>query len=439
MKTVLTEKSIKALSWSGKTEIYRDSKLPGFFITVNKTCKSFKVQADLWQGPRGRRRLVRTVRHTIGTVDTTSLEDARREASEILNKIKRGQDPFPSAEVHGAKGPLVNGDPVWWTVEEMMKGYERVLEEKGCTDRSIANVEEARTRYLKTWATKPACSVQKSEARDLHKMLTRKHGPVAANNTLQYFRAAYNVANQMSDDKFAFAHNPVVGVIFHKERSSGRVLMPEVLPSWWEDLQQIPNPLRREMHLLNLLSGLRPGDVMSIQKDWIYTENAVIKFPEMKSRREFHLPLSKQMIDCVVRALELSKMLCPGSVWLFPTRDMKGNITHTKVIRERLLPSQTGHILRHTHRTMAQREKITGTNARLLLDHKVPGIDGVYIHQRALFEPLLNDQQIISDAFFDFMLGRDVHAGRQITGTKHPSILNETATRTPAEDLSHAV
>lgn len=404
MKSALTGKSIKALTWDGKTTIHRDEKLPGFFVTVNKTCKSFKVQADLWQGPRGRRHLVRTVRHTIGTTETTSLKDARREAAEILNMIKRGQDPFLSLEDQSVNGPLVIGDPVCWTVEEMMKGYERVLEEKGCTDRSIANAEEIRKRHLKTWAPKLAKSIQKSDARDLHRMLTQKHGPIAANNTMKYFRAAYNVANQMTDDRFAFAHNPVKGVIFHKQRSSGRVLMPEELLSWYEDLMNVPNPLRREMHLLNILSGLRPSDVMRIERGWIDYLQAAIKFPELKSRREFHLPLSNQMLECILRALKISEALYPGSKWLFPTRSKEGSIIHTKVIRERLLPSQTGHILRHTHRTMAQREKINSTNAMLLLDHKVPGISGVYIHQRALFEPLLHDQQAISDAFFRYML-----------------------------------
>ncbi|WP_300057153.1 tyrosine-type recombinase/integrase [Sulfitobacter sp.] len=403
-KTALTEKFIKSLAWKGQAENYRDKKLPGFFVTVNKSCKSFKVQADLWEGPPGRRRFVRTIRHTIGTNEAMSLDGARQAASEILNKIKRGQDPFPKPEVHGDKGPLVNGDPIFWTVEEMMKGYERVLEEKGCTDRSIANVKEARTRYLKCWKNKPAKEVLKSETRDLHKTISRKNGPVVANITFQCFRAAYNVAHQLSDDKLAFAYNPVTGVIFNKERSSQRVLMPEELATWWAEVSQIPNPLRQEMHLLNLLSGLRPGDVMRIEKDWLKSVELAIKFPELKSRREFHLPMSTQMASSVERALNISETLYPGSKWLFPTRSKKGEVICTQVVRESSLPSQTGHILRHTHRTMAQREKINSINAMLLLDHKVSGIDGVYIHQKALFDPLLEDQQTISDAFFRYML-----------------------------------
>jgi hypothetical protein len=55
----------------------------------------------------------------------------------------------------------------------------------------------------------------------------------------------------------------------------------------------------------------------------------------------------------------------------------------------RSLPSETGHILRHTYRTIAQRIALDKIEARLLLDHTVPGIDGVYIHEKALFDKLL--------------------------------------------------
>ena len=46
-----------------------------------------------------------------------------------------------------------------------------------------------------------------------------------------------------------------------------------------------------------------------------------------------------------------------------------------------------------TYRTIAQRVGIDKIEARLLLDHTVPGIDGVYIHEKALFDKLLSAQE----------------------------------------------
>jgi integrase len=125
----------------------------------------------------------------------------------------------------------------------------------------------------------------------------------------------------------------------------------------------------------------------------------------MKSGRTFDLPLSLHMVVILRRALELSEMLYPGSPWLFPTRATvadpvsgteKGDVIATQVIREKSLPSETGHILRHTYRTIAQRITIDKIEARLMLDHTVQGIDGVYIHEVALFDRLLEAQERMS-------------------------------------------
>ena len=61
----------------------------------------------------------------------------------------------------------------------------------------------------------------------------------------------------------------------------------------------------------------------------------------------------------------------------------------------------TGHILRHTYRTIAQRVGLDQTEARLLLDHAVPGIEGVYVHEKALFDRLLVAQERMTEAVFE--------------------------------------
>ena len=177
--------------------------------------------------------------------------------------------------------------------------------------------------------------------------------------------------------------------------------MPEDLPDWWAKVQALPNPLRRDMHTLGLLSGLRPGTLVSLRRDWVRTADRAISIPRMKSGRSFDLPLSGRMVEVVERILVTGAVLFPKSEWLFPTRSSKtGEVIATQVWKEKALPSDTGHILRHTYRTVAQREGIDRVNARLLLDHTVPGIDGVYIHERALFDTLLAEQERMTAAIF---------------------------------------
>ena len=107
----------------------------------------------------------------------------------------------------------------------------------------------------------------------------------------------------------------------------------------------------------------------------------------------------------VCRASELG-LQQNGDPGIFPTRNKQGVVMATATWKERILPSETGHILRHTYRTMAQRVGIDKIDARLLLDHKVPGIDGVYIHEKALFDRLLASQERMTSAIIDLLDGK---------------------------------
>jgi hypothetical protein len=60
----------------------------------------------------------------------------------------------------------------------------------------------------------------------------------------------------------------------------------------------------------------------------------------------------------------------------------------------------------HTYRTIAQRIGVDKIEARLLLDHTVAGIDGVYIHEKAVFDRLLHAQERISAAILNLVQGK---------------------------------
>ena len=109
----LTEAFIKGLPL-GVPVVVRDTKVTGLMVTVNKHSKSYKVQRDLWDGQRGRRTLVKTVRHTLGTTEELTLDQARLKAEDIIRLIKRGVDPnAPNAE-QKAEG---------WTVDMLFDEY----------------------------------------------------------------------------------------------------------------------------------------------------------------------------------------------------------------------------------------------------------------------------------------------------------------------------
>jgi integrase len=384
----LTEGVIKNLPL-GEWKCIRDTKVTGLMVNVNLNCKSYKVQRDLWRGQRGRRVLAKTVRHTLGTTDEMTLDEARMKAEDVIRQIKLGVDPNKSETTPKAEG---------WTIENLFDEYAADMRKRECADCSVEDMIARRDRYLSDWKSKPLVELKRSEVRKQHNDITKKNGKVTANHAMRDLRAAYNLALRIIDDPDLLPDNPVKAVTFNKERGSSRVIMPEDLGDWWQKIEAMPNPLRRTMHELGLYSGLRPGTLVSLRREWIHFEKKATSIPKMKSGRSFDLPLSDHMIAIVKRALELSDVLYPKSTWLFPTRSSKDprEIICAQVWREKSSPSETGHILRHTYRTTAQRIGLDKIEARLLLDHTVPGIDGVCIHEKALFDRLLAAQERMS-------------------------------------------
>ena len=191
------------------------------------------------------------------------------------------------------------------------------------------------------------------------------------------------------------------------------------------------------MHEFGLFSGLRPGTLVGLKRDWIKLDRQAISIPRMKSGRTFDLPLSGHMIGIISRALAISDVLFPNATWLFPTRATKDNakrqtkkgcVIATQVWREKSLPSETGHLLRHTYRTVAQRICLDKIEARLLLDHTVPGIDGVYIHEKALFDRLLEAQEKMSRELLRLTEANKTEDSPLVRGPNHvSSITQETA------------
>ena len=381
----LTKKRVESAERDTQPKHLHDTKTPGLILAVNKGQNSWRVKADLWRN----RKKLKTVRHTLGTTDELDLSCARTKAQEVLQGIRRGIDPN---EKHNTTGSVV-----YITVEELWDQYEAWLRNQDRAESTINSFRRHLEKYLNPLRETPLGELRKSICRNQHERITKQNGPYPANHALRSLRAAYNFALKLDDDD-ELRSNPVGGVHFHPERRREAVILPEDLEDWWKKIGELSNPLRTTMHRLGLLSGLRPGTLVSIEREWIDRTSKKVCIPRMKSGRSFELPLSGPMEDLVREALQLGDTLYPRTTkWLFPTRTNRGrDVIATQVWRERTIPGETGHILRHTYRTMADRLGIPQSRARALLDHKQPGIEAHYLHSSALREELLSDQERMS-------------------------------------------
>ena len=106
-------------------------------------------------------------------------------------------------------------------------------------------------------------------------------------------RAVWNFAKDELETPGLPERNPFrSGKLFHKERARESGMGAEDLPTWWAQLQQLRNPIRREMHLFMLLSGLRRQDVLTARWDNLDEQRKALRIPAPKGgvERAFELP-----------------------------------------------------------------------------------------------------------------------------------------------------
>jgi integrase len=131
---------------------------------------------------------------------------------------------------------------------------------------------------------------------------------------------------------------------------------PNDISGWLKELHALDNPLRREFHLLTLLSGSRPTALKKVRMEHIDLRGRVIHIPKPKGGEEkaFDIPLSRPMIRCIIRAIRWGRIIYPeqGKSWLFPADSESGHLVEHK--EERNVLSKWGNDLRQSYRTLAQ-------------------------------------------------------------------------------------
>ncbi|MET4045694.1 hypothetical protein ABIC03_007431 [Bradyrhizobium sp. RT6a] len=107
------------------------------------------------------------------------------------------------------------------------------------------------------------------------------------------------------------------------------------------------------------------------------------------------------MILCLVRAIRFGRQMYPGQAQelVFPADSGSGHLAETKEHRDML--SKWGNDLRQAFRTIAASAGVSEIDAKLLMNHAIPGVNGGYITRHKLLEDHLRSQQrAISSAVF---------------------------------------
>jgi hypothetical protein len=134
--------------------------------------------------------------------------------------------------------------------------------------------------------------------------------------------------------------------------------------------------------------------------------------PKGGKKRAFDIPLSREMILCLIRAIRFGRQMYPlqSREWIFPGDSASGHLAETKEDRDTL--SNWGNDLRQTFRTIATAAGVSEFDAKLPMNHAIPGVNAGYVTRHKLLEDHLREeqQQAISATVF-FAFGKSLAGG----------------------------
>jgi hypothetical protein len=393
----LSDKTIAKLPLvKGSQMIVRDDQLPGFFLVVGARSRTFMIQADLRSGATRQ-----SLRLKIGDASRITTREARARAKVLLGKIAEGTDPRPKEDRPQA-APKIKRSP---TLRVAWKSYlESHLQRKGRAQKTIDEYQDHVDRLMTDWLDIKLSKLGK--APDLikakHDALTINSGPYQANACMRTFRAVYNHARKTA--RSLPAENPVYAVDWNPEKRRNSALGPRSLRQWFEQVRNINNPVRRELHLFLLLSGSRPDPIKKAKLDHtnFVARQLFIPCPKGGEDRAFCIPLSREMMRSLVRAMRFGCMMHPDAaqIWLFPAKSKAGHIIEHSEDRSAL--SHWGNDLRQSYRTLGQAARAGKVDMNLLMNHSTGDVNEGYITRDVLVDThLMKMQQSISTSIFD--------------------------------------
>lgn len=382
-RRLLTDKAIARLPYAADKQYkVRDTELPGFFVLVGKKKKTLMAQGEFWRD--GVREFAAQVK--LGECGDLTTREARSKAKVEIGSIARGERPGNEQKIKPGAVTLRNA----W--ERYRDGH---MIRKGRDGRTVENYRDHMDRLFEDWLDKPLARLgrQPKLVADRHDKISQENGPYIANGAMRSLRAVYNHARKTNPDLPPV--NPVMAIDWNTEKRRNTGMGAGDTESWFVGLTALTNPIRREFHLMTLLSGSRPTALKNVRIEHIDFRNRLLRIPRPKggAKKAFDIPLSRPMIRCMLRAIRAGRILYPDQAefWLFPADSDSGHLVEHKEDRDVL--SKWGNDLRQSYRTLAQAAGVSELDIHLLMNHSLPGVNAGYITRDSLLRDHLRKQQ----------------------------------------------
>jgi hypothetical protein len=362
--------------------LYWCTDLRGFGLRVGARDKVFVVQRRVNGFPK---------RVTIGRVGEISLHKARQDAGLLIGEMTSGTDPVARKRDHTAGG---------MTLLQAWELYQQAMKKLGRSQATLADYQSKIDCHMSDWLDRPLVEITRDVCNKRHTKIGEVNGTYMANGTMRVLRAIWRRTRRQHPE---LPEPPTMNVDFYPEQ--GRTAIITNWPAWWEGIQQIASPVRRDFYIWLAFSGCRAGETMSMAVKDIDLEKGIVRYPITKATA-FEMPLSKYMVELLRnRIADNAEEFGADCPWVFPSitaksghlEEEKLTATEPKLFKQHWSP----HTLRHSWITNAdQKVKISDTHQRALTNHKPKrakngDAHAGYIHPD--LDDLRESQQLMTD------------------------------------------
>ena len=330
----LTKRSVDALRVEGKEAIFWDRDLPGFGVRVYATGR--KVYVVQSRGPAGPKRA------TIGRHGAVSPDQARKRATVMIDRIKRGEAPAPPPP------------PRELTVADLAERYLKAHVQVNCRRSTAAGYRRIVTHYIVSELGEcPIAAVNRAQVAALH--YRHRDRPCQANRAVEVLAKMFRLAEAWG--LTPPRKNPCRSVRRYKERRRERFLTPEEYRRLGRvlDATQADGSVRLEgiaaVRLL-LLTGCRRNEIVTLCWDDVDRTARELRLRDSKTgARSVPLtPAVQAVLDGIVRM--------PGNPWVIVGRKPGAHLVGIDHIWMRLrvragLEDVRIHDLRHSYASRA--------------------------------------------------------------------------------------
>lgn len=373
-----TEQWLAGLQPASKPVTYWDATVTGFCMLAGVAgAKTFYVMTRV-AGRKTRVKIGRSGARAPGG-QTWTVALARRKAQEILGRAASGE--LATNTPKRSSGPtLLDG------LELHVTGMQR----RRRADRSIAQIQDEVARYLADWLDRPLVELTAAGLDAACNALMRARSPVVgavnppgaatAKRLLAHVSAIWTSTGKLHELP---VRNPAKGVTAHVLLPRQERVPDADLPAWLAKVQKL-TPVRRDLHLFALFTGLRSESARSLRWEDVDWDRALLHVRKAKGDKPYTIPLAATHLE-ILRRRERENAPEFGPLggdhgWVFP-----GIARGTKRVQpvasgrpwkrdaEAKLPGL--HALRRTFNSVAQEIGVALEDREALMNHNGQGVN----------------------------------------------------------------